>query len=112
MNSSGFGKVFLSKNQWWPQRSCSWAGALEGLGRSRVHWLDSQAPSAGTVGLVERGVWMPGIRLDRSSKDCPALKVARHWGWFPRETMARNTICQRDLDPEETRERIRWSFLS
>lgn len=28
-------------------------------------------------------------------QDFPVLKVARHWGRFPRETMARNTICQR-----------------
>lgn len=51
-------------------------------------------------GLMERGVWMPearhilGIKLDHS-KDSPGLKVARHWGRFPRETVARNTICQR-----------------
>lgn len=35
-----------------------------------------------------------GVKLDHS-KDSPGLKVARHWGRFPRETVARNTICQR-----------------
>lgn len=35
-----------------------------------------------------------GIRLDHS-KDFSVLKVARRWGRLPRETVARNTICQR-----------------
>jgi hypothetical protein len=33
-----------------------------------------------------------------SSKDSPGLDAARHWGRFPRKTVARNTVfCQRRL---------------
>lgn len=38
------------------------------------------------------GAW---LQAGPQQQGLPALKVARHWGWFPRETMARNTICQR-----------------
>lgn len=50
------------------------------------------ARSGGERSMAPEARSILGVKLDHS-KDSPGLKVARHWGRFPRETVARNTIC-------------------